>query len=174
VGLGLTRELAPTLAALMVCGRAGAGLATELGTMRITEQIDALETMAVSSIQYLVSPALVAGLLMLPLLTIGFDVIGMFGAYAIAVWVLKVDPGRFMDNFRWYVDPSDIIQGVIKAAVFGVIVTLIGCYQGYKAGGGAKGVGIATTRAVVVGSVSVLLVDYFLTDILNMLFPPGT
>jgi phospholipid/cholesterol/gamma-HCH transport system permease protein len=166
VGLSLAVELAPVLTALMLAGRAGAGIATELGTMRITEQIDALETMAVSPIQYLIVPRLVAGLVMGPLLTMTFFLIGMVGAYLVAVVVMGVDHGSFLEKFFWYVDPVHIAQGLIKSIVFGLGVCLIGCYQGYNAQGGGRGVGIATTRAVVMGSVMVLCLDYFLTDIL--------
>src|SRR5262245_54017443 len=135
VGLSLAVELAPVLTGLMLAGRVGSGIATELGTMRITEQIDALETMAVSPIQYLVVP----GTLMAPLLTIIFFIIGMVGAYIVAVIMMNVDSGQFVENFKWFVDPVDIWQGVIKSVVFGMVVTLIGCYQGYNASGGGKG-----------------------------------
>lgn len=166
VGLSLAVELAPVLTALMLAGRAGSGIATELGTMRITEQIDALETMAVSPIQYLVVPRLFAGLVMGPILTMTFFLIGMVGAYLAAVVVLGVDHGLFLEKFFWYTDPSHIWQGVIKSIIYGLGVTLIGCYQGLNAAGGGRGVGIATTRAVVIGSVMVLVLDYFLTDVL--------
>jgi phospholipid/cholesterol/gamma-HCH transport system permease protein len=166
VGLSLAVELAPVLTALMLAGRAGAGIATELGTMRITEQIDALETMAVSPIQYLIVPRLMAGLIMGPLLTMTFFLIGMAGAYLVAVVVMGVDHGSFLEKFVWYVDPVHIAQGLIKSVVFGLGVCLIGCYQGYNAQGGGRGVGIATTRAVVMGSVMVLCTDYFLTSVL--------
>ncbi|MEK6608217.1 MAG: ABC transporter permease [Myxococcota bacterium] len=166
VALTLTRELAPVLTALMITGRAGSAMATELGSMRITEQIDALDTLAISPVQYLVAPRLVAGLLMLPVMTLVFDVVGMVGAYVVAVGYQGVDPGPFISNVQWYLEFSDVTQGLIKAAVFGLTLALIGCHQGYTASGGAKGVGLATTRAVVGGSVSVLVLDYFLTDII--------
>jgi phospholipid/cholesterol/gamma-HCH transport system permease protein len=166
VGLSLAVELGPVLTGLMLAGRAGAGIATELGTMRITEQIDALETMAVSPIQYLVVPRVIAGILMGPVLFMAFYMIGMVGAYFVAVVIMNVDSGQFMENYRWYVDPPDILQGLIKASVFGLALTLIGCYQGYNASGGGRGVGLATTRAVVIGSVTILVLDYFLSDIL--------
>ncbi len=173
VGLSLAVELAPVLTALMLAGRAGAGIATELGTMRISEQIDALETMAVSPIQYLIVPRLVAGLVMGPLLTMTFFLIGMVGAYFVAVVVMGVDHGSFLEKFFWYVDPVHIAQGLIKSIVFGLGVCLIGCYQGYNAQGGGRGVGIATTRAVVMGSVMVLCLDYFLTDVLIVVLGMG-
>lgn len=167
VGLSLAVELAPVLTGLMLAGRVSSGIATELGTMRITEQIDALETMAVSPIQYLVVPRVVAGTLMAPFLTMVFFIVGMVGAYIVAVDLMNVDSGQFVENFKWFVDPVDIWQGVIKSFVFGMMVTLIGCYQGYNAAGGGKGVGQATTRAVVVSSVTILVLDYFLSDILH-------
>ncbi|MFH0900212.1 MAG: ABC transporter permease [Pseudomonadota bacterium] len=170
VGLSLAVELAPVLTALMLTGRVGAGIATEIGTMRISEQIDALETMAVSPIQYLVVPRVLVGTIVTPLLTMTFFSIGMVGAYLVAVIMLGVDHGLFVENFRWYVDPSHIAQGLIKSTVFGTALTLIGCYQGYHAYGGGRGVGLATTRAVVVGSVSVLVLDYFLSDVLLAVF----
>jgi len=171
VGLSLAVELAPVLTGLMLAGRVGAGIATELGTMRITEQIDALESMAVSPVQYLVVPRLAAGTIMAPILTMVFFAIGMVGAYIVAVITLGVDRGQFIENFKWYVDPVDLTQGLLKSTIFGLAITLIGCYQGYKASGGGRGVGLATTRAVVVGSVSILVLDYFLSDILLVLLP---
>jgi phospholipid/cholesterol/gamma-HCH transport system permease protein len=171
VGLSLAIELAPVLTGLMLAGRVGAGIATELGTMRITEQIDALESMAVSPVQYLVVPRLFGGLLMAPILTMVFFVIGMIGAYFVAVVSLGVDHGLFVENFKWFVDPVDIAQGVVKSVVFGLAITLIGCYQGYHASGGGRGVGLATTRAVVIGSVCILVLDYFLSDVLLTLLP---
>lgn len=171
VALALTRELAPVLTALMITGRAASAMATELGSMRITEQIDALHTMAVSPVQYLIVPRVLAGIIMVPLMTMVFNVVGMMGAYGVAVWYKGVDPGTFMANVRWYTDPEDLAQGLIKAAVFGLMLTLIGCHQGYNASGGAKGVGLATTRAVVISSVSILVLDYFLTDVIIALTP---
>jgi phospholipid/cholesterol/gamma-HCH transport system permease protein len=166
VGLSLAVELAPVLTGLMLAGRVGSGIATELGTMRITEQIDALETMAVSPIQYLIVPRVVAGTIMAPFLTMTFFMIGMVGAYFVAVVTMNVDSGQFVENFKWFVDPVDLWQGLIKSVVFGMAITLVGCYQGYNASGGGKGVGQGTTRAVVIGSVSILVLDYFLSDVL--------
>jgi len=171
VGLSLALELAPVLSGLMLAGRVGAGIATELGTMRITEQIDALESMAVSPVQYLVVPRLFAGTLMAPILTMIFFIIGMIGAYFVAVVTLNVDHGQFVENFKWLVDPVDIGQGIFKSVIFGLAITLIGCYQGYNASGGGRGVGMATTRAVVIGSVTILVLDYFLADILLHILP---
>lgn len=166
VALSLTREIGPVFTALMVAGRVGSGMATELGTMRVTEQIDALVTMAVNPIQYLVVPRVVACLVMVPLLTIIYDLVGIVGSYLVAVVLLDIDAGQFVGNIQWYVDPVDLYNGVIKAAVFGVIVALIGCYKGYHAKGGAKGVGEATTEAVVASSITVLISDYFLTALM--------
>jgi len=171
-GKALSLELAPVLTSLMLAGRAGAGIATELGTMRISEQIDALESMAVNPIQYLVLPRLVAGTLVAPILTLLFFVIGMGGAYLVAVVWQGVDSGQFVSNIREILHAQDVIQGVIKSFFFGFLVTLIGCYQGYFATGGGRGVGIGTTRAVVIASVMTLVTDYFLTNILLTLMPP--
>lgn len=170
-GKAIAIELAPVLTSLMLAGRAGAGIATEIGTMRISEQIDALESMAVNPIQYLVLPRIVAGALVAPMLTLLFFIISMGGAYLVAVINLGVDPGQFEANIRDIVLPMDVVQGVLKSVFFGFTVILIGCYQGYHATGGGRGVGIGTTRAVVIGSVSVLVLDYFLTDILLSILP---
>ncbi len=171
-GKALALELAPVLTALMLAGRAGAGIATELGTMRISEQIDALESMAVSPVQFLVLPRIIAGALVAPILCLLFFVIGMGGAYLIAVIGQGVDHGQFVAQTRSILQVGDVVQGMIKAGFFGFAVTLIGCYQGFNASGGGRGVGIGTTRAVVLGSVSVLVMDYFLTDVLLTLMPP--
>ncbi len=165
-GKALAVELAPVLTALMLAGRAGSGIATELGTMRISEQIDALESMAVNPIQYLVLPRIIIGALMGPILTLLFFVVGMAGAYLIAVYGQHVNEGQFIANTQDILVPIDVIQGLIKSVVFGFMVTLIGCYQGYNASGGGRGVGISTTRAVVIASVTILISDYFLTDVL--------
>jgi phospholipid/cholesterol/gamma-HCH transport system permease protein len=169
LGLALSRELAPVFTAIVVAARAGAGMATELGSMRITEQIDALSTMAVDPVQYLVTPRVLAATIMVPLLTMLFNVVGMAGGFAVAVWIENVDRGVFLENARWIVDTRDLAQGVIKATIFGAALSLISCYQGFFAGGGAKGVGIGTTRAVVGSFVTILVLDYFLTDIILIL-----
>ncbi len=170
-GKALALELAPVLTSLMLAGRAGAGIATEIGTMRISEQIDALESMAVNPIQFLILPRLIAGMLVAPILTLTFFIVGMGGAYLAAVIDLGVDHGQFVANIVDIVEVQDVVQGLIKSAVFGLIVALIGCYQGFNATGGGRGVGIGTTRAVVIGSVSVLIFDYFLTQILLEVMP---
>ncbi len=163
VALSLAKELAPVLTGLMVTGRAGSGIATELGTMRVTEQIDAMYTMAVNPIQYLVVPRFLAGLIVLPLLTILFNIIGMVGCYFVGVIYMGIDEGIFWDKVKWFVEPEDIYNGLIKACFFGGILTLVGCYKGFYATGGARGVGIATTESVVISSVLILAADYVLT-----------
>jgi phospholipid/cholesterol/gamma-HCH transport system permease protein len=169
LGIAVTRELSPVFTSIVVAARAGAGMATELGSMRITEQIDALATMAVNPVQYLVTPRVIAGTIMVPLLSLLFVVMAMAGGYGVAVWLEHVDPGVFMENARWIVEPKDLIQGLVKATVFGCALTVISCAQGFNASGGAKGVGIGTTRAVVGSFVTILVLDYFLTDIILVL-----
>lgn len=171
-GKALAVELAPVLTALMMSGRAGAGIATELGTMRISEQIDALESMAVNPLQFLITPRLIAGMLMAPILSLLFFVIAMIGAYFVAVIVEGVDHGQFVLHTREILDGIDVVQGLIKSVFFGLLVILIGCYQGFHAHGGGRGVGLGTTRAVVYGSVVVLVSDYFLSNVLLQLIPP--
>lgn len=166
VALALTRELAPVMTSLVVTGRVGSAIATELGTMKVTEQIDALNTMAVNPVQYLVMPRVLAALIMVPILCMYFNLVGMFGAYLVAVRLMGVDPGVFVARVIQYVQPSDITSGLIKAAVFGLTIALVGCHKGLKASGGAAGVGEATTQSVVVGSVLILVLDYFLTVLL--------
>jgi phospholipid/cholesterol/gamma-HCH transport system permease protein len=160
VALTLTRELAPVFTALMVTMRAVSAMCTELGTMRVTEQVDALETMAVSPIQYLLVPRVIAGLVMVPILTMLFNTAGMGGAYLIAVTIKGISAGTFINRTQQWLDPEDIYEGLIKGAVFGLAVTLIGCYKGYHASGGAKGVGQATTEAMVAAAVTIVVLDY--------------
>ena len=151
----------------LVTGRAGSAIAAELGTIRVTEQIDALEVMAVNPVQYLVTPRLIAGVLMMPCLCVTYDVIGMFGSWLVGVQYLGIDSSVFWSRVWIYVDPSDILNGLFKAACFGAIITTVGCYRGFHAGGGAEGVGRATTQAVVIASVSILISDYFITSLLE-------
>jgi len=160
VALTLTRELAPVFTALMVTMRAVSAMCTELGTMRVTEQVDALETMAVNPIQYLLVPRVIAGLVMVPLLTMLFNTAGMAGAYVVAVNLRGISAGTFIYRTQQWLDPEDINEGLIKAAVFGLAVTLIGCYKGYNASGGAKGVGQATTEAMVASALAIVMLDY--------------
>lgn len=166
VALTLTRELGPVLTGLMVAGRSGSAMATTIGTMRVTEQISAMEVMAVDPVHYLITPRLIATTTMLPLLNSLFVLVGMVGAYIVAVVMLDVDPGMFMGNIGVIVDPMDLIKGCIKAGAFGFAIATIGCHRGFHAGGGAKGVGEATTSAVVLSSVTVLIINYFLTAIM--------
>jgi phospholipid/cholesterol/gamma-HCH transport system permease protein len=166
LGITLARELGPVFTCLMITARAASGMATELGSMRITEQIDAITAFAVNPVQYLVVPRIVAGTLMAPLLTMVFNLVGIVGGYIVAVPLEHVDAAQFFYTLQWYTDPSDVVQGLFKATVFGLVLTLIGCYQGFYASGGAKGVGLATTRAVVISSVMILCLDYFLGDVL--------
>ncbi len=170
-GKALAVELGPVLTSLMLAGRVATGIATELGTMRITEQIDALESMAVNPYQYLILPRLIAGILVTPILTLIFFVVGMGGAYVVAVLVEGVPQGPWVANMREIVETRDVIQGCLKSIVFGFMISLIGCYQGFNATGGGRGVGIGTARAVVYASVMTLVLDYFLTDILFHLMP---
>lgn len=163
VALALSRELSPVFTGLMVTGRVGSAMATELGTMRVTEQIDALQTMAVHPVHYLVVPRVLATVVMCPILTMFFNLIGMLGCWFVAVKLLGIDPGIFMGRVREYVQASDIVNGLIKAGVFGLIVATLGCYKGFTASGGARGVGQATTQAMVYSSVLILVFDYFLT-----------
>jgi phospholipid/cholesterol/gamma-HCH transport system permease protein len=149
----------------MVTSRAGSAMTTELGSMRVTNQIDALVTMAVNPVQYLVVPRLVAGFVMVPVLTMLFNVVGVMGAFFVAVTLLGLDPGVFMDRLQWLVDWDDLSQGLIKAMVFGVAVTLIACRQGFYAKGGAAGVGRATNRAVVQSAIAILMLDYLVTSL---------
>ena len=169
-GKALSIELGPVLTSLMLAGRAGAGIATELGTMRITEQIDALESMAVNPTQYLVLPRVIAAMIVTPMLTLLFFVVGMGGAWLVAIVLEGVDQGQWIANLRDIVQPTDVIQGLIKGVFFGFLVALVGCFQGYNASGGGRGVGMGTTRAVVISSVATLIADFFLSDVLLALF----
>ena len=159
----LARELSPVFTALMVTGRSGSAITTEIGTMRVTEQIDAMETMAVSPIQYLVVPRVIASVAMFPVLTMLYSVLGYAGAYVMGVYVAGIPVGPFLDHTRGFVDPDDIYHGLLKALVFGLIVSVITTWRGYAATGGATGVGQGTTRAVVVSSIAILVADYLIT-----------
>jgi phospholipid/cholesterol/gamma-HCH transport system permease protein len=167
VSLTITRELAPVFSALMVTMRAGSAMCTELGTMRVTEQVDALETMAVNPVQYLLVPRVLAGLIMLPMLVMVFDLAGMGGGYFVAVMVKGLSAGTFRARTHEWLDPEDITEGLIKAAVFGLFVTLVACYKGYNASGGAKGVGQATTQAMVSSALGIFILDYLVGVILH-------
>jgi phospholipid/cholesterol/gamma-HCH transport system permease protein len=163
LGLTLTREVGPVFTSLMIVARVCSSMAAEIGSMRVTEQIDALETMAVNPIHYLIVPRVIATTLMVPLLTGLFNVIGVIGGHLVATGTLNVDSAEFLGRLYHYVRVADLFGGLIKSACFGFLIALISCYCGYCARGGAKGVGRATTQAVVISSVTILVVDYFLT-----------
>ena len=165
VVLSITRELGPVLAGLMVAGRIGAAMAAEIGTMRVTEQIDALTTLSTNPIKYLVAPRLIAGVSMMPFLVFIADIIGVFGGYLVAVYKLGFNPSNYLQNTWNFLEATDVISGLVKASVFGFIVTLMGCYHGYHSKGGAQGVGRATTNAVVSASILILCFDYILTEL---------
>jgi len=165
VALGITRELGPVLAGLMVAGRIGAAMAAELGTMRVTEQIDALDTLSTNPFKYLIAPRIIAGLTMLPLLVFVGDIIGIFGGYIVSVYKLGFNPGVYISQTFKVLQFIDVFSGLIKAATFGFIVTLMGCYNGYNSRGGAQGVGAATTNAVVSASILILIFNYIITEL---------
>jgi phospholipid/cholesterol/gamma-HCH transport system permease protein len=173
VGVSMARELSPVFTALMITARAGSAMATELGSMRVTEQIDALNTFAVNPVQYLVTPRVVASILMLPVMTMMFNIVGLIGAYIIAIVIYNLDFGQAADLYRYYTDPSDYMQGLIKSVVFGVCMAVTACYQGFNVRGGAKEVGLATTRAVVASSVAILVVDYPMIQLFAAIWPAG-
>ncbi len=166
VVLAITRELGPVMAGLMVAGRIGAAYAAEIGTMRVTEQIDALTTLSTDPYKYLVLPRLLAGIAMLPVLVLVGDIMGVFGGYMVSVHKLNFNPGLYIKSTLQYLESKDVISGLIKASVFGFIVTLMGCYHGFNSKGGAQGVGAATTHAVVSSSILILLANYFLTALM--------
>jgi phospholipid/cholesterol/gamma-HCH transport system permease protein len=163
VALSMTRELGPVLTSFMVTGRAGSAMAAELGAMKVTEQIDALFAMAVNPIKFLIVPRVLASIVVVPILTAVADFVGILGGYFMGVTVLGINAGAFVANMEKYVDLGDIYHGIIKAAVFGLILSTIGCYKGYTATGGAEGVGKATTQSVVLSAVIILMANYLLT-----------
>ena len=166
VVLGITRELGPVIAGLMVAGRVAAAIAAEIGTMRVTEQIDALTTLATNPIKYLVVPRLVAAVVSMPILVAIADSIGVFGGYVVSTESLGFSGGIYLKNTVDFVKNQDVSSGLIKAAVFGFIIALMGCYNGFHSKGGAQGVGTATTNAVVSASILILAANYVLTSIL--------
>jgi phospholipid/cholesterol/gamma-HCH transport system permease protein len=166
VVLGITRELGPVIAGLMVAGRVAAAIAAEIGTMRVTEQIDALTTLSTNPMRYLVVPRLVAAVVTMPILVLIADAIGVFGGYVIATRSLGFNGAIYIKNTLDFVTNGDVRSGVIKVAVFGFIIALMGCYSGFHSRGGAQGVGAATTNAVVTSSILILAANYFLTSIL--------
>ena len=166
VGESIILELGPIITALVLSGRVGANIAAELGTMRVTEQIDALESLAINPISYLVIPRVIAGFFMLPALTVFADFVGILGGWLISVLTMDVTTTDFFKGFRMYFVPWDLFYGIIKAAFFGLTITLVGCYMGFNTRGGAVGVGKATTETVVVSCLIILLLNYVLATIL--------
>jgi phospholipid/cholesterol/gamma-HCH transport system permease protein len=163
VALSMTRELGPVLSGLMVSGRVGSAMAAELGTMQVTEQIDALYTLATNPIKYLIVPRFLASVIIMPILAVFADVVGILGGYLVSVNLLGSNPTIYVRRTFDYLDLDDIYIGLLKATVFGMIISIIGCYQGFHTQGGAEGVGKATTKAVVVSSLLILIANYFIT-----------
>jgi len=166
VALSMVRELSPVISSLLIAGRCGSAMGAELGTMRVTEQIDALEVLATDPVHYLVVPRVWATVVTLPMLIVLADVIGIVGGYLISVLYFGANPVTYMENTFRFMDADDVTSGLIKAAVFGLIVAVVGCQKGYFTRGGAEGVGRSTTRAVVLASIAILISDFFLTKIL--------
>jgi phospholipid/cholesterol/gamma-HCH transport system permease protein len=164
VVLSVTRELGPVIAGLMVAGRIGAAIAAEIGTMRVTDQIDALTTLSTNPYRYLVAPRLLAGLVMLPALVLVADIIGVFGGFLVSAYKLNFNHASYIQRSVDFLQTQDVVAGLAKAAVFGFVVALMGCYNGYHSRGGAQGVGAATTYAVVSASILILIFDYVLTE----------
>ncbi len=166
VAIGITRELGPVLGGLMVAGRVASSIAAEIGTMRVTEQIDALTTLSTNPMKYLVVPRVVAATIALPVLVLIGDIIGIMGGYLVGVARLDFNSATYLQNTADFLQSGDVTSGLIKAAVFGFILSLMGCYNGYNSGRGAQGVGQATTNAVVAASVLILASNYLLTELL--------
>ena len=169
VGVSMCSELGPVLTALMVAGRVGAAMAAEIGTMRVTEQIDALRALATDPVDYLVVPRLIAAHIALPVLTVESIVIGILASYAVGVYVLDIEPTYLWDNMLKYTHDVDLVIGLTKAFIYGGIIALIGCYKGMTCGLGAEGVGRAATEAVVYSSITILIANFFLTLIMGKL-----
>ena len=163
VVLSITRELGPVLAGLMVAGRVGASIAAEIGTMRVTDQIDALDTLSTRPMQYLVGPRIIAGIVCLPILVLIGDIIGVFGGYLVGVYNLDFNASVYLSKTLEFLEFEDVFIGLVKATIFGFIITLMGCYHGYYSGRGAEGVGKATTNAVVSASILILIANYTVT-----------
>jgi phospholipid/cholesterol/gamma-HCH transport system permease protein len=159
----LSKELAPVVTAFLVTGRAGSSMAAEIATMKVNDQIDSLKVLGVSPFNFLIGPRIVATVLMLPLLTALFLFVGVFSSYFIGVIIFNVDSGVYVANIQWISEPIHIIEGLVKSAIFGLILASVGCYKGLGAGRGAKGVGIATTHSVVISLVATLIVDFILS-----------
>jgi phospholipid/cholesterol/gamma-HCH transport system permease protein len=172
VSVAMTRELAPVLTALMVAGRVGAAIAAELGSMKVTEQLDALRSIGTSPVNYLAVPRFVAMLVALPLLTAEAMAFGIFSGYFVGVHMLGIDQAHFLNNMYKFTQAKDVISGLIKSVVFAVCIALISCHKGFTAGEGAEGVGRATTQAVVVSSLTVLIANFFIAVLFNTIIPP--
>jgi len=170
VGLGICRELGPVFTAIILTGRAGAAMAAQLGTMRVTEQIDALEVMGVNPKQYLIAPRIIAAMIATPMMAIVFDFVGNFGGWLICTKSLHIDEALYMAKAIQYMEPRDILQGLVKASVFGATFAGIGTFKGFNASNGARGVGQATNIAVVLSSIFILVGDYFLTVLVQWYF----
>lgn len=169
VGKAMITELGPVLTAFMVTGRVGAAMCAELGTMSVTEQVDALETMAVNPNRYLVAPRFIAGIVMMPLLTIFSIFMGIFGGYLISIFYFKMPPTTYFDPMPIYISNFDLLIGVVKATIFGIIIITISCYKGLKTQGGAEGVGRSTTNSVVICYTFILFTNFIITLGLNLL-----
>ena len=165
VVLGITRELGPVMAGLMVAGRVSAAIAAELGTMRVTEQIDALVTLSTNPFKYLVAPRLIAAVLSMPILVAIADVIGVMGGWVVGIYSLDFNSAVYLKNTVDFLETGDVTSGLWKSAVFGFIIALMGCYHGYNSKGGAQGVGAATTNAVVSAAILILAANYFMTSL---------
>ncbi|MBO6560752.1 MAG: ABC transporter permease [Nisaea sp.] len=165
VVLSMTRELGPVLAGLMVAGRIGASMAAEIGTMRVTEQVDALTTLSTNPFKYLVVPRVLAGMISLPFLVLIGDIIGVFGGYLVGVHKLGFNAGTYLKSTFEFLETQDVVSGLVKAAVFGFLIAVMGCYHGYYSGRGAQGVGRATTNAVVSASILILISNYLITEL---------
>ncbi len=165
VVIGITRELGPVLGGLMVAGRVASAMAAEIGTMRVTEQIDALTTLSTNPYKYLVAPRLWAGVLTLPVLVLVADIIGVMGGYLVGTHKLGFNAGTYLKNTFDFLETLDVVSGLVKAGAFGFIIALMGCYHGFNSKGGAQGVGRATTNAVVSASILILVANYFVTEI---------
>ncbi len=165
VVLSVTRELAPVLAGLMVAGRVGASIAAEIGTMRVTEQIDAMATLSVNPFKYLIAPRVIAGTLTLPILVLVGDIIGVYGGYVVAIYNLGFSEGSYLSQTWDILQTMDVVSGLVKAGVFGFLVSILGCYNGFNSQRGAQGVGAATTNAVVSASIAILIFNYILTQV---------
>lgn len=165
VVLSMTRELSPVLAGLMVAGRIGASMAAEIGTMRVTEQVDALTTLSTNPFKYLVVPRVLAGMISMPFLVLVGDIVGVFGGYVVSVHKLGFNPGSYLKRTFDYLETVDVVSGLVKAAVFGFLIAVMGCYHGYHSERGAQGVGRATTNAVVSASILILVANYIVTEL---------